>query len=481
MFIYGIGKREVVKRKKGWKSICQTTKKHYFCTPNFIGNSVYMNITKEQIDDLNAVLKVDIAKEDYDQKVEKVLKDYRKSANIPGFRKGNVPMGLVKKQYGKAVLVDEVNKLLQESLQKYLTEEKLDVLGNPLPKEQDELDWNAGNYSFEFELGLAPKFEINLEPKKAIKSYNIIADEKMVDGQVKTIQKQYSKLLAHEVVEEGVELTGAFKNEEAGIDNHATFELDNLKGKKNKSAFLGAKVGDVITVKTKKLFDEASYYFSNLKINEEEAEEKNAEVTFTIEEINTRQLADLDQEFFDKLYGPDQIKTVSELKERIKADAESQFSQQSDQHLLNAVTESLIENTEFDLPSEFLKKWIQRGGEQEMSFDEAVTEFERSEKGLRYQLIEGKLITENNLQITFEEIKTYAKEMIKSQMAQFGQLNPEESELDEIAARILSNQEEIKRLSEQLMNKKMLDFFKENVKLETQDVTFEEFMKEVYN
>ena len=150
-----------------------------------------MNITRENIDELNAVVKVDIAKDDYAGTVEKILKDYRKNANIPGFRKGNVPMGMVKKQYGQAVLVDEVNKLLQNALNKYLTEEKLDVLGNPIPREQDNFDWDKEDFSFEFELGLSPEFDVNLDLKKPVTQYTIVADDEMVDNQIQSIQKQY--------------------------------------------------------------------------------------------------------------------------------------------------------------------------------------------------------------------------------------------------------------------------------------------------
>jgi trigger factor len=141
-----------------------------------------MNITRENIDELNAIVKVAIAKEDYSQKVDKILNDYKKNANIPGFRKGHVPMGMVKKQYGQAVLVDEVNKLLQDALNKYLTEEKLDVLGNPLPKEQENFDWNQDDYTFEFELGLSPKFEVSLDTKKPITHFNIVAGEEMINN-----------------------------------------------------------------------------------------------------------------------------------------------------------------------------------------------------------------------------------------------------------------------------------------------------------
>ena len=440
-----------------------------------------MNITRENIDELNAVLKIDIAKEDYTEKVQKVLKDYRKSANIPGFRKGHVPMGLVQKQYGKAILVDEVNKLLQENLQKYLTEEKLDVLGNPLPKDQGDLNWESDDYSFEFELGLAPKFEVDLKPKKAIKNYKIIVDDEMIENQIKTIQKQFGKLTNKQEVAAGDEVSGSFVNEEESFEKKTTFEVDKLKGKANTSAFVGAKVDDVVTVSTKGLFKEAGDYRSFLGLSEEEAKEKNLEVSFKIEEVNNRVAADLDQDLFDKLYGPGVISSVTELKEKIKEEGEGQFKQQSDQQLLNDVTEALIENTEFDLPAEFLKKWIQRSGEKELTVEQAEEEYARSEKGLRYQLIEGKVIADNKLQITFEEIKAFAKEMIKAQMAQYGQTDPADEELEGIAARILSNQDEVKRLSEQLMNKKLLDFFKENVKLEEKEVTFDTFVKEVYN
>ena len=159
-----------------------------------------MNITKEQIDDLNAIVKVAISKADYQDKVDSILKDYRKQANIPGFRKGQVPLGLIKKQYGKAVLVDEVNKLLQDNLNKYLTEEKLDVLGNPLPKQQDNFDWDTEELAFEFELGLAPDFDISLKTKKPITHYKIVADKKMVDEQVDRILKQHGKLVSNSSV-----------------------------------------------------------------------------------------------------------------------------------------------------------------------------------------------------------------------------------------------------------------------------------------
>jgi trigger factor len=439
-----------------------------------------MNITRENKDALNAVVKIDIEKNDYSEKVEKILTDYRKSANIPGFRKGQVPMGLVKKQYGKAVLVDEVNKLLQESLGKYLNDEKLDVLGNPLPKQQDDIDWDSDDFSFEFEIGMSPEFEIKLKARKSIKHYTIVADDKMIDDQITNIQKQYGQLISKSEVNEGDEVTGVFFNDEAGIESTTTITLDKLKGKSNLKKFVGAKVGDIITVKTKGLFNDVHDLMTFLKVDHDTAHDLNVQVTFTINEVNERGLADLDQELFDKLFGKDVVKNVTELRAKIKEDAEKQFVQQSDQKLLNDVTEYLVENTKFDLPSEFLQKWLQTVGEKPMTEVQAKEEYEKSEKSMRYQLIESKLIVDNNLQVNFEELKAYAGEMIKGQMAQFGQLNPSDKEVEDIVARVLSNQDEVKRMSEQLTSQKLLNFYKENANLKVKKLAYDAFVKEVY-
>ncbi|HNQ26764.1 MAG TPA: trigger factor [Aquaticitalea sp.] len=440
-----------------------------------------MNITRENIDALNAVLKVDIAKEDYSVKVEKILSDYKKSANIPGFRKGHVPMSLVKKQYGKAVLVDEVNKLLQDALNKYLTEEKLDVLGNPLPKAQDNLDWDADSFSFEFELGLAPTFEVELKSKTPITQYHIIADKKMIDNQVEHIQKQYGKIVSQDSVTKESELTGTFANVEKNIDSAATFALEKLKSKNAEKQLLGKKVGDTLTLNTKGLFEDDHDLMHFLKVPHDEVHGLEIDVDFTISEINKRELADLDQDLFDKLFGKGGVTSVTELKERIKVDSEKQFAQQGDQKFLNDVTEYLVDNTKFDLPVSFLQRWMQTAGEEVMDADQAKEEFEKSEKSMRYQLIEGKLIEKYSLQTKFEDLREYAKSLIKGQMAQFGQMNPEDNELDEIAMRILSNKDEVKRLSEQLMSKKLLDLYKKEVNVKIKEITYDDFVKEFYS
>ena len=439
-----------------------------------------MNITRENIDTLNAVVKIDITKEDYSENVDKILTNYRKTANIPGFRKGQVPMGLVKKQYGKSVLADEVNKTLQEALGKYLTDEKLDVLGNPLPIAKDDLDWEGDNFSFEFEIGLSPEFEINLKAKKALTKYTITADKKMIDDQLINIQKQYGKLVSKTVVGDEDEVTGIFFNDTEGIEATATLTLDKIKGKSNVKAFSGAKVGDVLTLNTKGLFNDSHDLMTYLKVDHDTAHGLDVQVTFTISEVNTRELADLDQELFDKLFGPGVVNSVTELRAKITEDAEKQFVQQADQKFLNDVTEHLVENTKFDLPVKFLQKWIQTAGETELDEAQAKEEFEKSEKSMRYQLIESKLIVENNLQVNFEDLKAYTSEMIKGQMAQYGQMNPTEKEIEDIVARVLSNQEEVKRISEQLTSQKLLDFYKENANFKDKKLAYEAFVKEVY-
>jgi len=440
-----------------------------------------MNITRENIDALNAVVTIAIEKTDYNDKVAKILLDYRKKANIPGFRKGHVPMGMVKKQYGKAVLVDEVNKLIQENLNKYLTEEKLDLLGNPLPREQEDLNWDAENFSFEFELGLAPNFDVSLKNKKAITQYNIIADDKTINDQIENIRKQYGKIIATTEITEETEITGIFKNEEKAIENTTTINLNKVKGKGNTSKFLKAKSGDVLTLKTKSLFNEEQDLMNALKVSHDDVQGLDIEVSFEITETNNRELAEMDQDFFDKLFGKDAVTSEDQLIVRLKEDAQKQFAQQADQRLLNDVTEHLVDNTKFDLPQTFLEKWMQTAGENPLTEEQAKEEYAKSEKALRYQLIEGKLLKDNDIQVQFEDLKAHSIEMIKVQMAQFGQTNPSDEELEGIAARVLSNQDEARKLSEQLVSQKLLAFYKENVNLKVRELNYEEFIKEVYN
>lgn len=439
-----------------------------------------MQITRKDLDALNSTLTITLEQNDFAEKVLKVLNDYRKNANIPGFRKGHVPMGMIKKQYETPVTADEVNKILQENLNKYINDEKLELLGNPLPMMQEEINWKADTIDFDFELGLSPQFEVKLKGKKAVTYFQIEADKKMIDEQLSHIQKQYGKLESSLKVTKGTELSVEIKNEEAAIDTTPVIEFDQIKGKKNIQSFSEAKIGDTLELKTKNLFTEESAAARAFGVTVTQLDELPKTVTLTIKEVNKRILADLDQELFDKLYEAGTVSSVTELKTKVKEGIEKQFEPQSEQKLLNDITESLIKNTKFDLPKEFLIKWLQNSGEKPLTEEEAREEYEKSEKGIRYQLIEGAIIKEQNLQIKFEELQSFAKDLIKQQMAQYGQTVPEEKELNDIAARIFANQEETKRLSDQLMSKKLLDFFKENAGIKTKKVNYTDFVKEAY-
>ncbi len=439
-----------------------------------------MNITKTQVDALNAVITIAITREDYANQVEKKLYDYKKNAAISGFRKGAVPMSVIQKQYGKPVLQEEVNKVLQASLSKYLSSERLDILGNPVPKMDEKIDWNNDNFTFEFEIGLAPEFSVDLAAAKNVTRYAIIADDKMLNDQVDRIAKQYGKLISQSEVKEDFEVRGTFTNAENGINAPANFGLDIFADKKVAKAFIGKKVGDVVAVGTKGLFDDDHKLMDYLKIGHDDVHGLDITVDFTIEEINAIEKAEFDQELFDKLFGPGVISSIEELKAKIKEDAEAQFAQQSDQKFLNDVTDALIENTKFDLPSSFLKKWMKTMGETPLTDEQIEEEYAKAEKGLRFQLIEGRVMSDNKLQITFEDLKAHTAEIIKKQMAQFGQLNPSDEEVAGIVARVMGNQDEVKRLSEQVMGEKMIGLYNEKVKTKSKEVNYDQFIKEMY-
>ena len=438
-----------------------------------------MKVSRKNIDKLNSLLSIEVVKKDYESNVDKVLVDYKKRANIPGFRKGHTPIGLIKKQYGLSVKVDEVNKVIQKALSDFLTAEKLAILGNPIPKENKKLDWSSDDMTFEFEIGLSPEFEVSLKNKKAIESFQIEADTKMIDSQIENIQNQYGKLVSKNSISDGFEINGSFFNKELNVDNTTTFQLKNIKGKANIGSIKSMKIGELITLKTNGLFVKDSDLDFHLKLNDDNKAEIN-HVDFNLKEINEKIPADLDQDLFDKLFGKDIIKSVTELRGKLKADAEKNFVNQSDQKLLNDVTEYLIDNTKFNLPEKFLMKWMETAGENKLSKEDAEAEFKKSEKGLRYQLIESKIIENNKIKIDLDQIKVFSKDLIKTQMMQYGQMNPEEKELESISQRILSNKDEVKRISDQLLSQKLITLFKSELKFKTKKVSYEKFVEMAY-
>ena len=438
-----------------------------------------MKITLNKKNKLTGIITIEINNDDYEQNVNDVLKRYSKTAKIPGFRKGFVPIGLVKKQYGNAVKVDEINKLLDSSLKKYIQDEKLDILGGPIPYMDNDINWDSEIINFDFEIGYTPEFKINLKPKKPILKYEVKADKKMVDGQIKNIQFQYGKLISKPKVENNSEITANFNCATDEINNSSMFKTEILKPSFLKR-IIGLKVGNELTEIGSKIFKENYELSRNLKIELEKAKKFKSEVSIKIEEINEREMADLDQDLFDKVFGKNSVKSVTEMKNKLSEDFVKQFQNQVDQKLMNDTIEYLIESTKINLPSEFLIKWMKLSSENKISIDEAKSEYEKSEKGMKYQLIESKIIIDNDLQVNFEDLKSFTTDLIKNQMLQYGQAMPDEKEVDGIVARVMSNKDEIKRLTEQLTSTRILNFFKDNFNYKTKKVSYDEYIKEAY-
>ena len=439
-----------------------------------------MDIKRVALDTVNETIVMTVVHMDYKGQVAKRINEKMPLATVKGFRKGAVPKDLVEKQYGKAIKQEEVQKVVDLALERFVQSERLNLLGTPLAKENENFSWEAEELVFEYEIGLVPTFEIDLDAKNDIIKYVVSADDKLIEGQVTRIQKQFGTPISQEAVEAESDITGTFSNEAEGINNTTTIALSLFKDKATADKFIGKKVGDVVSLNTKGLFEDDHQLMDYLKVGHDNVHGLEIDVNFTIEAINRAELAELNQELFDKLFGAGTVASLDELKAKIKEDAESQFAQQADQKLLGDVTEFLIENTKFDLPAEFLKKWLQTVGEKKLSPAEAEIEYARSEKGLRFQLIEGKALSQNDIKITFEDLKSFTTKNIRQQMAQFGQTNPTDEEVQGIVARVLANQDEVKRLSDQVVAEKLLELFKEKANPTTKEVTYDQFIAASY-
>ena len=435
-----------------------------------------MDIKRVVLDAVNETIVMTVVHMDYKGQVAKRINEKMPLATVKGFRKGAVPKDLVEKQYGKAIKQEEVQKVVDLALERFVQSERLNLLGTPLAKVNENFSWDAEELVFEYEIGLVPTFEIDLDAKNNIIKYVVSADDKLIENQVVRIQKQFGKAVPQVVVAAGYDIAGTFTNEDKAIANPTTISLDIFKDKATADKFIGKKEGDVVTLNTKGLFEDDHQLMDVMKLAHDDVHGLEVDVDFTIESINSTELAELNQELFDKLFGAGTVASLDELKAKIKEDAETQFAQQADQKLLGDVTEFLIENTKFDLPAEFLKKWLQTVGEKQLSPAQAEVEYARSEKGLRFQLIEGKALSQNDIKITFEDLKSFTTKNIRQQMAQFGQTNPTDEEVQGIVARVLANQDEVKRLSDQVVAEKLLELFKEKANPTTKEVTYEQFI-----
>lgn len=440
----------------------------------------YMNITQNNIDKLNAVLTVAIDKEDYKDKVEKTLNQYRKTANIKGFRKGQVPMSFVKKQYEKSIIFDEVNQLLQTGVNDFLQKEKLSILGNPLPKADESLDWDADQLNFEFELGLAPEFKVDLSKVKAT-GYKVNVTDEEIQKYVDNFAKRFGAIKSVDKVEEGANIKAELKEldkdknaVEGGVEKEAFLFVDELEKPKK---FLGKKVEDTVVIKATDLYKDIQNLEQLLGKTAEELKDYKGQLEFTIKEISIQESSEINQELFDKVYGESAVKSEEEFRQKIKEEAEKMYARETDKQLTNEVVEELIKKTKFDLPKDFLVRWLNFSNEKIESEEQAKEEVEKMEDGLRYQLIEAKIAETYELKVEHQEVMDVTRQMIKDQFAMYGQANIPDEELEQIVQSSLTNQQEYQHIADQVFADKMLQTFKDNVSVKENGVTFDEFVE----
>ena len=426
-----------------------------------------------------SVIKIEISQKDYQDKVQNILNDYRKKANIPGFRKGFVPMGMIKKQYELPVKVDEINKLVQNELSKYITENKLSILGSPIPSENDDINWKDEKIDLNFDIATKPTFKIIFKQKKPIIYYSITADKSMVDNQAEVYQNQYGKLITVKEINDDTNIIGVFKSVKLDHAKEANLKSNQISKSTFKKYFMNAKVGDNIELNPSKIFKNEDDLSKISGLEKDKLSEIDI-IGFKINELNKNEKAKADKDFFKKVYPKETPKNITDFKSKIKEDIEKQFANQSDQKFLNDVTDSFIKNTKISLPKDFLKRLMKLNSKDEISDEDLEKEYLNSENGIKYQLIEEKLIIENDIKINSESIKEFATKMIKNQMAAYGQNNPDDKELNSILTRILSNQDEVKRISNQIISEKLLVIYKEKVNIKNKSVSYEEYIEIAY-
>ena len=446
-----------------------------------------MNVTKENIDDLNAVLKVKIEKADYEEKVETVLKDYRKKATIKGFRPGMVPIGLIKKMYGRAVQIDEINKVVTDNIQKYLTDEKLEILGDPLPKpdEQETIDFDTQEeFTFSFELGLTPQVDLKLSKKNKVNEYDIVIDEKMRKDYLENYTRRYGELRKADLTEEKDVIKGkieAIDNEgnlvpEGPSVDDTSLGIDIIKDNKIKEDFIGKSVGDSIDFDIKKAYPNNTEIAGILHKKKEEVENLEGNFRFTVNDISRFYPAEVGQELFNKIFGEGVVNSDEEFMKKIEEEIKANLKRESDFKLMMDIKALAMEKTDFQLPEEFLKKWLLRVNEKTTE-EQIEKEFDSFRKDLKWQLIRNKVARDNEVKITEEELQKEAENITRYQFQQYGLFYATDEQIANYAKETLKREEDAKRIADKILEEKVLVFMKDMVKLESKDVTVEEFNK----
>ena len=445
-----------------------------------------MKLTQSKAKDLMATITVEVNATDYNENVDKVLKNYRKTAEIPGFRKGKTPMGIINKKYRTGVVVEEVNKLIQDKLYKHITGEKVKVLGSPMPIDNTPIDWeNAEDFTFKYEVGLAPEFDVKITAKDKLNYYKIKADAKLVDGYCNDIAKRYGKMSSPEVSEEGdlifcaiIQLDVDGNIMKNGVSNEATVSMDYITDKKIKKQFVGVKIGDSFKINVMKAFTNHHDLGAMLNITHEQLHQLTSEeFQFEVKTVSKLIPAELDVELFDKVYGKDSVKDEKAFRARVKQEAEGQFVGESDRMLKNDVVTYFIDKLKLEMPNEFLKRWLVQTSEQPITMEMLEKEYDMYAKSLQWQLIENKILENYEIKVTQEDVLAQTKKLIGMQMKQYGQAEGDDKQLTDIANNILKNEEERKKVYDQIFDKRTLTVYKEHFKLTEKTVTYDEFVK----
>lgn len=451
-----------------------------------------MNITRENIDELNAILTVSIEKNDYEATVNDVLKNYRKKANMPGFRPGMVPAGLIKKMYGKAALAEEVNKILSKSLTEYIQNEKMNVLGEPLPNDEKQpaINWDEeADFSFVFDVAMAPEFEVKLDKKIKLPFYTITASEEMVTKQQEAYAGRLGENRVVESVEEKDTVRGNFVqlNEdgtelEGGIKaDQVVIAVDLMKDEEVKASFIGKKAGDVVVFDPVKTYDNKHEVGHMLNVSHEEAEKITGNFSFTIVEVLRFEKAELTADLFSKIYGEDSgITTEEEFNAKIKAEIEENFVYSSNYKFAIDSRDALLKAIQFSLPEAFLKRWIKATNEK-MTDEQIEADFDNFMVDLKWQLIKDKIVRDNDLKITEEEVRALAKEMAAIQFRQYGLNNVGDEHLENYANHMLQNEEERRKLVSRKQEDVIIATIKDKVTLEGKEISYDEFNKMLEN
>ncbi len=446
-----------------------------------------MNVTREQSDALNAVVKIRIAPEDYEPRVNEVLRKYRKTARVDGFRVGYVPEGLIRKMYGKYTLADEVNKLVSESLGKYIEEEKLNLLGEPIPSDnQEPVDFDQDTeFEFSFDLGLSPEVDIALNKDISMVSYVIQPASDSLTQYTEHYTRRYGAFESCGEVEEGKEMVrGDFVQLDASeqvLEEGITAEdtaiyLEFVKDEETRNRFIGLKAGDALVMDVKTAFPNDVEIASMLRIGKDKVAELSSSLfRFTLRSVSRFRNAEVDQNLFDKVYGEGIVTSREEFESKIMLEVEENMRNDSLYRFRQDAKEQLLKMFTSELPSAFLKRWLFAANQGKFSVEDIEKDYVLFEKDLRWQLIQNQIIRQFSIKAGEDEILEFAKQTALAQYRQYGIFNVPDEHLLEYAKGMLSREQEAKRLFEKLYEEKVYQVIREQVSLDEKTISFDEF------